>query len=135
MKRDQIDSLSPPSGKTTLQMPSFIRVNTINLKIKGFHCGKLYNEISDEDYDDYEEEYNDLSDIPPLESDEEEVREGKGLKILTPNKLLTRLTILLAQINAGNNLNKLKNEFRQILSLFQHNNIPKKAYNNLIKSL
>ena len=116
-------------------MPSLIRVNTINLKIKGFHCGKLHNEISGEDYDDYEEEYNDLSDIPPLESDEEEVREGKGLKILTPNKLLTRLTIILAQINAGNNSNKLKNEFRQILSLFQHNNIPNKAYNNLIKSL
>ena len=119
-------------------MPSLIRVNTINLKIKGFHCGKLYNEISDEDYDDYddyEEEYNDLSDIPPLESDEEEVREGKGLKILTSNKLLTRLTIILAQINAGNNSNKLKNELRQILSLFQHNNIPNKAYNNLIKSL
>ena len=27
--------------------------------------------------------------MPPLES-EEEVKEGKGLKILTPNKLLTR---------------------------------------------
>ena len=30
-------------------------------------------------------------------------REGKGIKILTPKKLLTRLTILLAQIKAGNN--------------------------------
>ena len=27
--------------------------------------------------------------MPPLEGDEE-VKEGKGLKILTPNKLLTR---------------------------------------------
>ena len=27
---------------------------------------------------------------------------GKGLKILTPNKLLTRLPILLAEIKAGN---------------------------------
>ena len=41
--------------------------------------------------------------MPPLESDEEEVKEGKGLQILTPNKLLTRLTILLTQIKAGNN--------------------------------
>ena len=48
------------------------------------------------------EEPVDLSDIPPLEGDEE-VKEGKGLKNLTPNKLLTRLPILLAQIKAGKN--------------------------------
>ena len=53
--------------------------------------------------------------MPLLEGDEEEVREGKGIKILTPSKLLTRLAILLAQIKAGNNSNKLKNEIRQIL--------------------
>ena len=29
--------------------------------------------------------------MSPLEGIEEEVRKGKGLKILTPNKLLTRL--------------------------------------------
>ena len=38
----------------------------------------------------------------PLEGDQEEVKEGKGLKILAPNKLLSRLPILLAQIKAGN---------------------------------
>ena len=52
----------------------------------------------------------DLSDMPPLEGDEEEVKEGIGLKISTPNKLLNRLPILLAQIKAGNNSCKLKNE-------------------------
>ena len=36
--------------------------------------------------------------MPPQEGDEEKVKEGKELKILTPNKLLTRLPILLAQI-------------------------------------
>ena len=40
--------------------------------------------------------------MPPLEGDEK-VKERKGLKILTPNKLLTRLSILLVQIGAGNN--------------------------------
>ena len=35
--------------------------------------------------------------MPPPEGDEE-AKEGKGLKFLTPNKLLTRLTILLVQI-------------------------------------
>ena len=39
----------------------------------------------------------------PLEGDEEELKEGKGLKILTPNKLLTRLLMLLTQIKAGSN--------------------------------
>ena len=43
--------------------------------------------------------------MPPLEGDEE-VNEGKVLKALTPNKLLTRPPILLAQIKAGNNSNK-----------------------------
>ena len=39
----------------------------------------------------------------PSVEDDEEVREGKGLKTLTPNKLLTRLSVLLTQIKAGNN--------------------------------
>ena len=58
-----------------------------------------------------------------------------GLKILTPNKLLTRLPIFLAQIKAGNNSYNLKNEIRKILYLLhQHNKITKKVYNKLIKS-
>ena len=52
--------------------------------------------------------------MSPLEGDEE-IKEGVGLKILTPNRLLTRLPILLAQIKAGNNSNKVKNKIRQIL--------------------
>ena len=74
--------------------------------------------------------------MPPLESDEEEVKERKRSKILTPNKLLTRLSTLLAQIKAGNNSYKLKDEFEQILYfLYQHNKIIKIVYNSLIKSL
>ena len=34
---------------------------------------------------------------------------GKWLKILTPNQRLSRLPITLAQLNAGNNSEKLKN--------------------------
>ena len=33
---------------------------------------------------------------------------GEGLKMLTPNKQLTRLSILLAQVKATNNSNNLK---------------------------
>ena len=44
--------------------------------------------------------------------------------------------MLLAQIKAGSNTHKLKNEIRQILNLLhQHIKTTKKAYNNLIKSL
>ena len=43
--------------------------------------------------------------------------EGTGLKMLTPNKPLARLSILLAQIKAGNYSQKLKNEIIQILYL------------------
>ena len=42
-------------------------------------------------------------------------QEGQGLKILTPNQMLSRLPISLAQLKAGNNSEKLKNEIRQIL--------------------
>ena len=38
--------------------------------------------------------------------------------MLTPNKLFTRLPVLLVQIKAGNNSCKLKNEIWQILYLF-----------------
>ena len=55
---------------------------------------------------------NDLQPMPPLERDEEDT-EGKRLKILTQNKLLTRLSALLAQIKDGHNSNKLNNEIRQ----------------------
>ena len=74
--------------------------------------------------------------MPPPEGDEEEVKEEEErLKMSTPNKLLTRLPILLAQIKGEYNSNKLKNEIRQILYLlYQHNKITKKVYNNLMKS-
>ena len=74
--------------------------------------------------------------MPPLKRNEEEEKEGKAVKSLTPNKLLTRFPMLLAQVKTGNNSYKLKNEIRQILYLlYQHYKIIRKVYNNLIKSL
>ena len=59
---------------------------------------------------------------------------GSGLKILTKKQMLSRLPILLAQIQAGNNSTKLKNEIRQILySLYRLKVLTKTVYNNLIK--
>ena len=63
-------------------------------------------------------------------------KEGKRLKILTNKQMLNRLPILLAQIQAGNNSNKLKNEIRHILhSLYRSKVLTKTVYNNLIKSI
>ena len=63
-------------------------------------------------------------------------QEGTGLKILTPNQILKRLPIALAQISAGNNSGSLFNEIRQIVySLHRSKEITKKVYNNIIKSI
>ena len=73
------------------------------------------------------EEFADLSSMPSLEGDEEEVKERKELKMWAPYKLLTKLPILIAQIKALNNLNKLKHEIRQIpYLLYQNRKSPKK---------
>ena len=57
---------------------------------------------------------------------------GTGLKILTNKQMLNRLPILLAQIQAGNNSSKLKNEIRQILySLYRSKVLTKTVYNKL----
>ena len=60
----------------------------------------------------------------------------KELKILTPKQILQRLPIVLAQIKAGNNSERLLNEIKQIVySLYQSKEITKKVYNNIIKSI
>ena len=46
---------------------------------------------------------------------QQQQQQGQGLKALTPNQMLSRLPIALAQLKAGNNSEKLKNETRQIL--------------------
>ena len=63
----------------------------------------------------------------------EQNQQGQGIKILTPNQTLNRLPIALAQLQAGNNYNKLKNEIRQLLySLYHSKNITEQVYKSLI---
>ena len=58
---------------------------------------------------------------------------GKGLRILTPNQMLSRLPITFAQLKAGNNSEKLKNEIRQILySLYRLKKLAKQLYKSLV---
>ena len=50
--------------------------------------------------------------------------------------MLSRLPISLAQLQAGNNSKKLKNEIRQLLySLYCSKSMTKQVYNNLIKPI
>ena len=59
---------------------------------------------------------------------------GSGLKIVTNKQMLSRLAILLAQIQAGSNSTKLKNEIRQIFySLYRSKVLTKTVYNDLIE--
>ena len=61
---------------------------------------------------------------------------AEGIKILTPNQMLSRLPISLAQLEAGNSSNKRKNEIRQLLySRYRSKNMTKQVYNNLIKHI
>ena len=50
--------------------------------------------------------------------------------------MLSRLRIILAQLKAGNNSEKLKNETRQLLhSLYRSKKITKTIYNNVINNI
>ena len=61
---------------------------------------------------------------------------GQGLKILTPQQMLSRLPISLAQLKAGNNSEKLKNEIRQLLySLYRSKKLSKAIYRLSINPL
>ena len=66
----------------------------------------------------------------------EQNQRGKGLKILTTNQMLSRLPISLAELKAGNNSEKLKNEIRQLLySLYRSKNLTKQIYKSFVDIL
>ena len=58
---------------------------------------------------------------------------GRGLKILTPDQMFSRLPISLTQLKAGNSSQKLKNEIRQLLySLYRSKKLAKQLYKSLV---
>ena len=83
------------------------------------------------------DEEPDTTNISELESEESAAerrnQQRKGVKILTPNQLLSRLPISLSQLKAENNSEKLKNEIRQILCfLYRSKKLTKQIYKSLI---
>ena len=99
----------------------------------GFKVEKESDEESDKQID--------ITDMPDLETEEcaaeKRNQQRQGLKILTTNQMLSRLPITLAQLKAGNNSEKLKNEIRQLLySLYRSKKLTKQLYTKqLYKSL
>ena len=79
-------------------------------------------------------EPNKLLDINKKILDFNREQQGLGLKILTPDQMLSRLPITLAQLKAGNNSEKLKNKIRQLLySLDRSKKLTKQLYKSLTR--
>ena len=73
-----------------------------------------------------------VNEILDFNKDIQKQQESLGLKILTPNQMPSRLPISLAQLKAGNNSEKLKNEIRQLLySLYRSKKLTKQLYKSL----
>ena len=70
------------------------RYDPTNLFLKGYNCDVWFENKEPKDAT-----KSDLLPVPVIEGDKEKkVKEEKGLKILTPTKLLTRFPVLLAQV-------------------------------------
>ena len=106
-------------------------VNTINSGLKDLkeEIEKMSKE--EKEIEDPESIVEIVEEIPKFN---EQNQQGQGIK--TPSQMLNRLPISLAQLQAGNNSEKLKNEIRQLLySLYRSKNMTKQVYNNLIKHI
>ena len=93
----------------------------------------LKNEIMGEEEKEIEKPSEIIDIVEKILEFNKQNQQGQGLKILTPDQMLSRLPITLAQLKAGNNSQKLKNEIRQLLySLYLSKKLTKTIYNNLI---
>ena len=93
----------------------FIRESIINAFREGIFPYKDEFQI-DEESDEESTLENEEIGMSSLENEksaaEKRNQQGQGLKILTPNEILSRLPTTLAQLNVKNNSEKLKNEIR-----------------------
>ena len=86
------------------------------------------------------DEEPDTTDMPELESEESTAERrkqpGHGLQMLTPDQMLRRWPISLAQLKAGNNSQKLKKEIRQLLySLYCSKKFKKQLCKSLVDNI
>ena len=93
---------------------------------------KEIKEMSKEEIE-IEKPYNIVKVVKRILDFNKHSQQGEIIKILTPNQMLNELPIALAQLQAGNNSNKLRNEIRQLLySLYHSKNLTKQIYKSLI---
>ena len=94
---------------------------------------KKLDEKSDKESDEDTLGAIDTTDMPDLESEQSAAQEkqvAKGLKI---HQTKCRLPVCLAELKAGNNSEKLKNEIRQLLySLCRSKKFTKQLYKSLV---
>ena len=96
---------------------------TAQLKLLANSVNKILNDAIDEAFNKI---YNDAINK----------QQGQGLKILTPQQMITRLPILLAQLKTGNNSHKLKYKIRQIVySLYRSKHLSNTIYNSLMNTI
>ena len=122
---NKLNKLKPTESRKKI-LPIFKQLEEIFMESK-----------ADEEVDDgADNEVDDETDMPELEIEESGAQrreqEGQGLKILTPQQILSTLPISLAQLKAGNNSQKLKSEIRQLLYYLYR---PKKLNKTIYKSL
>ena len=101
---------------------------------------KLRRQKADDKTDETGDEQLDTTDMTDFETEESAEKrrkhEGHELKILTPQQMLSRLQISLAQLKAGNNSRKLKNEIRQLLySLYRSKKLSKTTCKHLMNTI
>ena len=95
-----------------------------------------YTRTYDKSDDKVDNEPPDATNVSDSESDESAEHKRQELKILTQQKMLSRLPISSAQLKAGNNSQKLKNEIRQLLySLYRSKKLSKTIYKHLMNTI
>ena len=86
--------------------------DTIDLLTKRFNSRKNYSNLSKKVL----EELNSLSKIPIHKTSKKYQKIGSGVKFFSdPNDLITRMELLVGEMNAGNDSNDVKNEFIEIV--------------------
>ena len=69
------------------------------------------------------------------EATKQNIKQNMEMKILSPEQMLQRLPIALAQVKVGNTSEDLLNKIRQIIySLCREKEITRKVYNNIMNS-
>ena len=136
MFREYFEYLSPSDMDTSLDKTIGSEENKAQVNAIKNRLANLMEAVkrSPTSYADKNRNRNNMLEIAKLILEFNQLNQsGQRLKILTPNQMLSTLPISLAQLNAGNNSEKLKNEIRQLFySLYRSKKLTKQIYKSLI---